>query len=410
MKKIYVIITTILLVVGPSNAQKKELIGNWLATQVETQGAIENPYLLFDYTKDGKMILMGMEIARWHYNKKTNEIVMTSEFDKDFNGNAKILILTKNQLIVEKDGTKITYQKLNLEKVAMANKKSGLIGEWEFENNENPDITSRITFKSPDGYVIIQKKEYMETKLKGTWIFNPKKMTLIMIGLRDETLPIRESKVIQLNENNFELENYNKTFKAHKIVEMTTKEESTVEREHLTFYYEDFFTENGDEKYAADKEKLPWNNWKIMKKDLLNVHQLVYSYEFNNDANAVFETEILTTDVIANLEYEGFIIENIFSSYDTSGNPEPGPNTDANHPLYPLQEYMYRIVGNEQITTPAGTFDCTIIEVSNDYDMNKKLWMISDKIGIYAKIIDENTSEIHPYYHLYTLQKIIYKD
>lgn len=32
--------------------------------------------------------------------------------------------------------------------------------------------------------------------------------------------------------------------------------------------------------------------------------------------------------------------------------------------------------------------------------------MINDKVGVYAKIIDENTSEDSGYYHIYELQDI----
>jgi hypothetical protein len=59
-----------------------------------------------------------------------------------------------------------------------------------------------------------------------------------------------------------------------------------------------------------------------------------------------------------------------------------------------------------QITTPAGTFECTVLE-SIDYDeVRKKLWMINDRLGIYARIIEENPDEIFGHYSVYELQEI----
>ena len=76
--------------------------------------------------------------------------------------------------------------------------------------------------------------------------------------------------------------------------------------------------------------------------------------------------------------------------------------------LYPLTDDIFRIVGNEQITTPAGTFNCVVVEVATISDVLKKLWVITDKpgFGIYAKVIDENPDETWGHYSVYELQAI----
>ena len=404
MKKIYVIIITLLLVVGQSNAQKKELIGHWLATQVETQGEIENPYLLFNYTKDGKMMLMGMEIAKWQYNKKTNKIVMTSEFDKDFNGNAKILILTKNKLIVEKDDTKVTYQKLDLEKVAMANKNSGLVGSWRLNNEENPDIVHILTFNSPNDFVLITKDYGSQSKSKGTWIFNKKDKTIVLIGYSMEHFK-GLNKVIHLSDNKISLENKDVTYA------FTKEKDQTNKIEHLTFNQEDFFNENGDFKYYDDEEKLPWNSWSEMKPDILNVKQLVYTYSNLIPDTTSFENKRLTANVEVNMDEEGYYIDNVFIGFDSYNVPEdtefPIILFDSYNKLYPLENASFRIQDKETITTPAGTFNCTIVEAIKD-DVKQKLWLINNKLGIYAKIIEEDPDENFGHYHIYELQEIIY--
>ena len=403
MKKYLIIL--VMVCTTAAYSQKGKIVGSWLVTKVEVKGEVENPYKVTDYNEDGRMVMMGIDVGAWNYNKKNKSIVMKSDFDKDFNGEGKILKLTDKELVVLKDGIKVFYKKLDLDKIAKANKDSGLLGSWQFEKTANASIQNSIDFKEPDGFTMIQKQEGMMARMGGTWVFDKDKMSLLMIGLRGEDTFKGENKVLYLNEETLELENNHELFKATRKVESTAEEERIHEVEHLTFYFEDFFNEDWEYIYGADKEKLPWNNWEAMKKDLLNVKQLVYRYDFKNDGEETFKHEILIANVSANIEYEGFTIENIFTGYDTTGNGEPRSNTDYYMPLYPLEDNVFRLAGSEQITTPAGIFDCTVIELSNGYDMKKKLWMINDKVGIYAKIIDENTSE-YSYYHVYELQEI----
>ncbi len=73
--------------------------------------------------------------------------------------------------------------------------------------------------------------------------------------------------------------------------------------------------------------------------------------------------------------------------------------------MYPEEDNSCRIVGSEQIATPAGTFDCVVVEVAIDYETRKKLWMIKDKPGIYAKIIDDKEGT-WGHYNMFELQEI----
>ena len=111
----------------------------------------------------------------------------------------------------------------------------------------------------------------------------------------------------------------------------------------------------------------------------------------------------------ASLEEEGYLIDYIFYGYDSFNPPDdtqipPNPSYDID--LYPLNEDIYRITGSEQITTPAGTFDCTVIEALGDSDLLKKLWMINDRLGIYARISEEDPDENFGHYAIYELQEI----
>lgn len=399
MKHLLVIIFTLGLFIQNSNAQKSKLVGSWLVTKVEAGGEIQGPYQVTEFTAEGKMVMMGMEVASWKYNKKANSIEMESDFDKDFSGVAKIVKLNADELICIKDDVKVFYQKLDENKITANNKISGVIGTWVFKGVPYPYANTYLTFKEPDKFTMIQKQEGMESSSKGTWIFDKQNSSLIMIGLRGEDILKGENKVIKIDNETIELENNGTVFKANK------KAKNAIEIEHLTFTEDDFYTEDGDYKYETDEEKLPWRRWDILKKDLLNVKQLVYNYYTLIQNTEVFETKILTANVQASMEEEGFNIENIFNGYD-SKERELEINDNFSDPLYPLEGYTYRIVGKEQITTPAGTFDCTVLEVPAGLDLLKKVWMVNDKIGVFAKIIEDNPDELWGHYSVYELQEI----
>lgn len=385
-----------------SNAQKSKLVGSWLMTKAEVNGEVEKPYFVTEYTEDGKMIVMGMDAGTWDYNKAGNTLVLQSEFDKDFNGEGKILEISETELVVSKDGAKLFYMKIDQSKIAENNQKSGLMGMWEFVDTPYPGATMLLTFKEPDEFNIIQKEEGMEARLNGTWIFDKKQKSLIMIGLRGEDTFNGGNKVVKIDEEAIELENDGKVFKAKRKIQKAIK----IER--LSFSANEFFTEDGDYKYEEEEGKLPWSDPYEKINSLVNVNHLVYTFSTLIDDTDAFTSKTLTADVHANPDEGTLSIDFIFYGYDRYNQPddtELPPNNDYSNKLFPLQGDTYRIVGTEQITTPAGTFDCTVVEAIADFDMRKKLWMITDKPGIYAKIIEDTPGDFGKY-SIYELQEI----
>jgi len=407
MKKTIVTLIAFILCTGFINAQKDKIVGNWLVKEVKTENRTQTPYMITEYTEDSKMIMMGMELATWDYNKKSNEIVMTSEFDKDFNGNSKILKLTNKKLVVEKDDAIITYLKLDLEKIAEANKNSGLMGDWEI-SSPNPETKYFVTFKELDQFIFIQKDDYHESTIKGTWIFNKDTMSLTMIGFRDKTMPFGESKITRLDAASLELKNNGNTFKAIKKTQPTQK----IER--LTFTQEDFFTEEGDYLYENEEQKLPWYQLSVygMRNTYAAINQVTYNYKTLIDETQSFDSKTLTTNVSVNFEEDEIeiLFDYIFNGYDSYNLPEdynlPPNKHDNYNDLFPYEDISFRVVSNEKISVPAGDFDCTVLEGLGSSEEMVKLWMIDDMPGIYAKIIQDNPDEHFGSYHIYELQEI----
>ncbi|MDA3906219.1 MAG: hypothetical protein PF484_09110 [Bacteroidales bacterium] len=384
------------------NAQTSKITGSWLMTKAETSEGIQEPYQITDFNEDGNMVMMGMDVGTWAYNKKNHSLVLKSDFDKDFNGEGKIEKITDKEMVITKDGVKMSYIKVDINQIEENNKMSGLFGSWELKNEPYPDVITYLTFTEPDEFMIIQKEEYRESRLSGTWMYNPNEKSLIMIGLRGDDILNGENKILNIDSEKLELDNKGRIFKANRMAA------SEINIERLIFTEGDFYNEDGDYKYYDDEEKLPWRNWSELKNGLLNVHQLVYKYFSLIDGTESFESKTLTSDVNASLEEEGFNIDYIFDGFDRYNLPEDAElrtNHEYSYPLYPLEEDTYRVVGQEQITTPAGTFDCTVLEAIYHYEIAKKLWMINDKIGVYAKIIEDKPGSFGKYV-VYELQEI----
>lgn len=387
------------------NAQQSKLVGSWLMTKAIVDGKIEQPYFITEFKDDGKFIVMGIDFGTWEYNSKKNSIILNSELDKDWNGERKIETVNEKELVITKNDTKLFYKKVDMVEVTEANKNSGLMGIWEFKDVPYSEVLTLLTFSEPDEFKIIQKELGSTSNLSGTWIFDKENSMLIMIGLRGEDTFKGENKIIKLDEKNLELENNSKIYKGQR------KEQNTTKIERLLFQESDFYNADGNYKYYEDERKLPWFNWDDIKNNLLDVKQLVYKYSKLINGTEVFEDKILRADVKAKLEDEGFTIDNIFVGYDRYNLPEETEfqdNEEFSKSLYPLTDDVFRVVGNEKITTAAGTFNCAVVEVVINTDVLKKLWVITDNrgLGIYAKIIEDDPDKTFGHYVVYELQKI----
>ena len=373
-----------------------KITGNWFFEKMERKGEINLVGSLVEFNKNGIFYWQDMVFGTWNYNESSNKIIFDTE---DFKGEYSFSQPNKNELVLNIDNDKMYFSKIDKQKIINDNKESGLIGTWEFKDIPYSGSNTLISFNEPDEFKIIQKEEGMTSKFGGVWISNKKEMSLIMIGLRGEDTFNGENKIVKINGETIALENQGTVYKGTKKVQKTSK------IKHLTFSEDDFYTENGDYKYEADQDKLPWANWSELKKNILDITQLVYNYSTLIEDTESFDTKILTANVLASLEEEGFEIDNIFNGYDSTEFDLP-INRNFSSPLYPLEEHVYRIANNGQIITPAGTFDCTVIEAVNYSGVLKKLWMVNDKIGVYAKIIEEDTDENFGHYYIYELQKI----
>ena len=382
--------------------------GEWLLEKVEKDGKTDFVGQVMDLNSNGIFYAQGFMFGKWDYNKATKKIIFdVKEKEDPFNGEHTVIKANKATFIIDTEGTKVYFSKIDHEKIAKENDASGLIGTWRLSDEENSDAVYILKFNSPDKFVFVEKSKNSgsSSTSKGMWIFNKSEKTVILIGYLDKLRGL--NKVIAITNNEISLESNGTIYSLKK----EKKQYAKIER--LTFTQDDFYTEGGegDFKYYEDEQKLPWKDYMEMMMTLVNVKQLVYNYSTLIEAVDVFENKILTADVNSNPQEQALNIDFIFNGYDRYNLPEdaglPRNEFDAYNKLYPEEDNnIFRVVGSEQITTPAGTFDCTVIEVVDGFDRSKKLWMINDKAGVYAKIIDEKRDDSFGFYHVFELQEI----
>ena len=263
---------------------------------------------------------------------------------------------------------------------------SEIIGKWKLtemqKGEEIKAVDSGIIF-AENGVLKMGFFDMQEILEVGAWEYN-KKQNAIYMNSPDEKILNGKAEIIEITTDKLE---YKRDGIIHRLIKYKEKENSAM----LRFSEADFFTEDGDYKYDADEEKIPWKNPSEMLRSLRNVNHLVYKYSKFNEESESFEDKSLTADVSANEDKMSLSIDNIFYGFDRYNLPEDmelPPNTEYVTFLYPVEEFYFRVVGTEELTIAAGTFLCTVVEAAQE-EIQKKLWMINDKPGVYAKVIIE---------------------
>lgn len=400
-----ILIMILISLSGIVRADDNQVHGNWLLTKVIENNSVIEPFVSVDFAENGQFSSMGIPAGTWKFEKKSKLLKIASKNFKKLNGDNKVLKLSKDELVINNSSSRMVFGKIDPKKTAAENADSGLAGTWIFQNSTNPDIIRLLIFKKPDGITEIEKEPGVESRDSGTWIFNKREKILYLLGHFENLRG--KNRVIELSDKKITLENSGEKYQFKKA------EQNSQKIERLRFTEDDFFNINGEYKYEDDRDKLPWQDPYEMIEYLKNLHQLKYRFSTLINGTDVFISKTLTAYVKANDKKESVNIDYIFHGYDKNNLPEdtelppnminPYRNTNC---LYPEKETIFRVTGRETITTPAGIFECTVIEAANDFNIDRKLWMIDNKPGIYAKIIIDDNSADFPHYSVYELQNI----
>ncbi|NOR75635.1 MAG: hypothetical protein GQ525_10795, partial [Draconibacterium sp.] len=343
----------------------------------------------------------GRVFGEWKYNKKAKSVTIKSEMIKEFAGERKVSKHNRNELVLSGTKTKLFFIKLDNEKIKTDNKNSNLEGSWKIITESGFKI---LTFELPDLLSIKEDFGGGSSSSAGTWIYNSTDKSLLIMANDNNLRGL--NKVVKQTNNELNLENKGNIIKINKL------EKSNIIIERLSFSEEDFYDETGDYKYYDEEGKLPWNDYYKIITNMDKVKQLVYNYSTLIAGTKTFDTKKLSANISANIDAGVMSFDNIFIGLDSKNIPEDYEMQVAQFSsekrLFPFESDTYRIVGNEEITTPAGTFNCTVIEAIGDYDENLKLWMIIDSPGILAKVVRDESGDFG-HFIVFELTQIISK-
>lgn len=397
MKKTYLLLIALFIISTSLMAKKALVSGAWLLTKVEMEGKTQEVYTDVNFREDGYAEMGGRVFGSWKYNEKKKLFTIESEMVKEFAGERKVDKLNKEELVLNGPKLKMFFIRLDEEKIKEENKNSGLEGVWKTKSTDG--VVNSLVFELPNKFVSSESSDGYNSTSKGEWMYNPNEKAIFITtsGRRFRGL----NKIVSINDKELKIKHKGETFSFSKY----TKPDIKIER--LNFSEEEFYDENGDYKYSEETGKLPWKDYYETLDNLINIKQLVYDFHDLNEDTKAFDTKTLTANIVVNSEKETMKFDNIFKGTDRASISDDNemPVVKSDSPLFPFADNAFRVVGKEEIKTPAGTFKCTVIEVAGDFDEKAKLWMIDNKPGIIAKVIIDKPGTFG-YYHLFELKEI----
>jgi len=362
--------------------------GKWLMTGVEKDGKQQETYSILNFTEDGTFVVNEIPLGTWTY--KSGVVTIKSKMSKKVEGTYKVSSKEKNKISLSGENMVMLCKKYDQQTIGLTNSKSGLTGTWNLPLESGKRT---MIFKQPDLFTVIDSEEGMTSTTKGTWIYDEKENTLILIALSFDLKG--KSEILQIDDNSFSFEHDGNIFKA------TKKIQPKIAVERLQWKDDDFYTNDGDFKYQDDENKLPWNNPEQIEQSYQNITQLTYNFYKLLDDKQTFDKK----ELIAKINVERNDTPNV-SDIFKGRNTEDVITFDDLKYIFPVNCEVFRYAGTEKLTTPAGTFDCTIIEAMGDFDEKVKIWMINDKPGMVAKIIKDQNDDSFGHYYVFLLNKI----
>jgi len=367
-------------------AQKTFVEGEWILEHITQNNESKSIYQILKFESSGELLIQDNPFGTWTSDQKNNTLTIDA---KKIGGVYKITALEEQEMELFLDGKSLYFTKIDRPKIIADNKNSSLLGVWKFQSQEY--LQELVEFKEPDDLFHIEMDDSYKGKHSGMWFYKPNTKELIIIGQIGNISGLNT--VLSISDNEILLQN--------KGNELILKKAKQVTIERLDFHEEDFQYE--------DENGLPWKDYYKMLEANSKLNQLVYQYDVLEENTSTFETKLLTANISVSINDEKISIDNIFNGYDRSSLYEdqefPENTYTTFKPLYPCTADTYRVVGEEEVLVPAGTFQCTVVEAFGSFGTLFKVYMIKDKPGIIAKLISDDPDEFG-HYAIYQLKEI----
>ncbi len=164
-------------------AQTQEtLTGQWLLIRAEANGNAQEPYILVDFFGNGKVAIMGQTMGTWSRNSQQQVLVIKSPQNKPLDGPGKVVKLTRNEMIVDKDGVRFFYQKMHADEIRKANQAAQLSGLWKITAGSRDAGILRL--RLPDVFEFVEKIDDKADTTTGRWMYQsaPQKKALVLVS------------------------------------------------------------------------------------------------------------------------------------------------------------------------------------------------------------------------------------
>ncbi len=354
-------------------AHAAEVTGDWLLLRMVKGDQTREVFQKMSFRPDGMVEQMGFQVASWSFDAGKKEIMMKSDLDKDFNGVLKVKTLSDKELVFEKDGAVYYLRRIDAARLRKENQEAQLTGVWRSTDGE--EGTQYLKFTLPDEFTLVGVQEGSSSESHGNWMYDSRENVLYVFAMTH--FCDGKNQVVEHSQNSWKIKNRGQE------IHLTRMEEVKVDT--LSFAAEDLPEGDPAELPLAWKES---SNWYSV---LAGVKQLDYRKGHLLSAVGVLEYQPVVIKVQVN-EAENYLS----FAFSTSRQGEMSQYKEAvkdgmeENPFFPQEEMpFYRVVGQETITVPAGTFACTVVEAYDDFDERKmKLWMVNDKPGVYARWIE----------------------
>lgn len=372
MKRVSVLFFALLLSAASITAKELPIVGKWLLTIAEVDGHKQEVYSEVVFKEDGYAEMDGRVFGTWDYDKKSKSITIESKMIEEFAGKRTVSNPSKSEMMFSGDGLILHFLKLDEAKIKKENDASGLLGLWQFSKDQE---TTYIKFEAPNVVRYHSITEYSSSSGAGIWMYNNKEQTVILM-LNNRGLS-GNNKVEEITDNTF------KIVKGESSID-ATKVQGAAEVEALSFTAEDIneSLDYRNENLTFDAINYLWKNTEAKTQYLKNVSKLSYSHtEKITKLNTYIANEI-SASISYDEDYQQITSDPIFGEMSSE-------DLSEENLFYPLEiGRSYRIIGDEIITVPAGTFNCKVVEAIAGYgDVKLKVYMISNRPGVYAKII-----------------------
>lgn len=375
MKKSSILFFLMLLTATSISAKEAPIIGKWLLTVAEVEGQPQEVYSEVVFKEDGYAEMDGRVFGTWTFDKKLKSLTIESEMIKEFAGTRVVSKPSKNKMILSGEGLKLYFLKLDQAKINAENGTSGLVGLWQYS------VDGELTYlkiSAPDQLTYFAKSAYSTSSGAGTWIYNKEESSIIILSSNRQLSG--KHTLSNLSSNSFELQKGDQEI----AISKAGLEDKKLEK--LTFTEDEIYTslESNTENLTLEGIGFLWEDGEAKYNYLKKITRLNYAKsEYISELGASIATPI-STPVTFNEDYYQIEMDPIFGLLSAN-------EMDAQNLFYPLEvEYVYRVIGEEEVAVAAGTFKCKIVEAIGGYgDTKAKLYLVEDQPGIYAKIIIE---------------------